>query len=198
MLDVARYFGGQLRARFIQAEHDAGQVKPVVEPFVHEADRFQQFRQAVQREEVRLQREEDIVGGGQGVDREDAERGRAVDEDEVEIIGGVGKFVAEDHFAADDAGQFDFDRGQIDVRRGDPEVFFFRGRGRPGSLPEVGDGRFFGEQVVDGWTLERGSRPRWSEACACGSISMRPTRWPERASAALTFTAVVVLPTPPF
>ena len=34
------HFGRQLRARFVQAQHDARQLQPVVEPLVHEADRF--------------------------------------------------------------------------------------------------------------------------------------------------------------
>ena len=159
LLDVAGHFGRELRARFVQAEHDAGQLQPVVEPLVHQADRLEQLAQAVQREEVGLQRQEDIVHGREGVDREDAERRRAVDEHVVEIVGGFDELVAEDHFAADHAGQLDFGGGQIDVRGGDEEVFF-RGRGRPGSLPEIGEADIVGEQIVNGRRLGRGSRPR--------------------------------------
>ncbi len=150
LLDVARNFGGQLRARFVQAEHDAGKLQPVVEPFVHQADRVEQLRQAVQSEKVWLQRQEDIVGRRQGVDREDAERRRAIDEQVVEFAFRFGQLIAEDDLATDDAGQLDFNRGQVDVRRGDPQVFFLWGRGRAGALPKIGDAGFFREQIVDG------------------------------------------------
>ena len=140
------HFGGQLRARFVQAQHDAGQLQPLVEPLVHQADRFEQLAQAVQREEVRLQRQEHIVDRGQRVDREDAQRRRAIDEHVVELVGGLGQLVAQDHFAADDAGQLDFGGGQVDVRGGDDEVFF-----RTGCHAARAESRcFLGEQIVDG------------------------------------------------
>ena len=54
------------------------------------------------------------------------ERRRAIDQNVVELIGGRGQLVAQDNFAADNAGQLDFGGGEVDVRGGDEEVVVAR------------------------------------------------------------------------
>ena len=139
-LDVGAHLGGQPRARLEQAEHDAGQPQPVVQPAAHQVDRLQQLAQAVQGEEVRLQRQEHVVDRRQGVDRENAQRRRAVDEHVVELrpvdAGGLGQRVAQDQLAAHDAGQLDLGGGQVDVRRRRPT-----GSARPAATLRPAAGR---------------------------------------------------------
>ena len=43
-----------------------------VDPLRDQVDRLQQLRQPVQRQEVRLERDEDLAGGAEGVERQDA------------------------------------------------------------------------------------------------------------------------------
>ena len=54
--------------------------QPLVEPLGHQVDGLQQFAQSVQGEKVWLQRKKHFVDGGQGIERQDAERRRAIDE----------------------------------------------------------------------------------------------------------------------
>ena len=149
LLDVLADFGGQSRARFVHAEHDAGELQPIVEAVGDEADGFEQLAQAVEGEEVWLERKEDVVDGTEGVDREDAERRRAVDEDVVEVGGGFGELVAQDNFTANDAGELDFGGGQIDVGGGDEQAVF-------GGLPKLGDAGVGRQELVDGWDARLG------------------------------------------
>ena len=142
------------------------------------------FDRPCKREKVRLQRQEHIIHRGQRVDREDAERRRAVDEDVVEIVRRLRPACRAESLRGRRRrpARLRRRRGRCATRRPTGSLQARRGR----ALPEVGDRRFLGEQVVHRRHVRAcGSRPRCSEACACGSISMRPTRWPARASAAL-------------
>ena len=76
----------------------------------------------MQRQEVGLERDEHLVGGRQGVERQHAERRPAVHEHEVEAALVLQQQVAQDDLAADDSGEFDLGGGEVDVARGDPEV----------------------------------------------------------------------------
>ena len=87
-----------------------------------ELDRLQQLRQPVQGQEVRLERDEDLAGRAEGVERQDAERRRAVHQDVVEVLVVGLELVAEDDLAADGADQLDLGGGQVDVAPADEEV----------------------------------------------------------------------------
>ena len=63
-----------------------------------------------------------LVDRGQCVERQDAQRGRAVDEHVVELVAAAGQLVAQDHLPPHHAHQFHLGGGQVDVRADDPEV----------------------------------------------------------------------------
>ena len=112
----------QPRARLVQRQHDAGDLQRRVDALGDQGRRLQQLAHAVQGQEVRLQRNEHLVGRRQGVERQHAQRRGAVHEDEVEGAFVLQQQVAQDHLAADDAGQLDLGGGQVDVGAGHPEV----------------------------------------------------------------------------
>src|SRR5439155_25904923 len=105
--------------------------------------RLQQLAQAVQGQEVRLQRDEHLAGRRQRVERQHAQRRGAVHEQEVERLGVLFQRVAEDDLAADDAGQLDLGGGEVDVGAD---------QGQPlGDLDaDLGERAVVDEYVVDG------------------------------------------------
>ena len=140
----------------------------------------------------------------QRVERQQAQRGRAVDEDEVvavlaesaavPILGSARSARSQPALPGHDADQLDLRAGQVDrgrddiesgqVRRGDDDLRE-RACRRPARRRSTGSPR---------WC----STPSAVEALPCGSRSTTSTRCPIWASAAPRFTVVVVLPTPPF
>ena len=81
------------------------------------------------REELALQRDDDAVRGGQGVDGEQTERGLAVDEDDVVVVDDGAQHPGEDLLAGHLADELDLGGRQVDVGRHEVEV---RGAGRAG------------------------------------------------------------------
>ena len=83
-----------------------------------------------------------------------------------------GQRLAEDHLAADDAGQFDLGGGEVDVRRDQPQVLARPAGGRrPAACSRPARRRATA-------TVPSGSTPRWVLAWACGSRSSTQTRLP--------------------
>ena len=73
----------QVGAGVVHGQHDALQRELLVaRGGLDLLDHAQNFRQAVHREKFALQRNEDRVGRGQRVGHEDAERRRAIEQDE--------------------------------------------------------------------------------------------------------------------
>ena len=71
LLDVRGDFGRQSRARFVHAQHDAGQTQSGVQTLGDDVDSPQQLAEAVQRQEMGLQRQEDLLDRRQGIERQD-------------------------------------------------------------------------------------------------------------------------------
>ena len=140
---VVGHFGGQPRARFVHAHDDARQPQAVIQAVGYDLDGPQQLAEPVQGQEVRLQRQEDLAHGGQGVKRQHAQRRRAIDDQEVEVPVVQRQLVAEDHLPADLAGQLQFGRRQIQVRRDQPQVVAYR-------HADFGQTRIPGQHVVHG------------------------------------------------
>jgi len=134
-----------------------------------------------------------MIGGGEGVEGEDAQGGRAVNQDEIksvlgregleekgealEMVFGTGDFnfgAAEVHFAGDQAEA---------VEGGGFDLFQERALAQEGPV---------------GAAPSSFSRPRPLVALAWGSKSTRRTRRPTEARHAARLMVVVVLPTPPF
>ena len=164
---------------------------------MHQADRFEQLAQTVQSKKVGLQRQKDIVHRRQRVDRQDAERRRAIDQHVVEVVLRLRRA---------------YRAGSLRGRRRRPA----RPPPRPGrcatrqpkgsspasaprpALPEIGDPRFFGEQVVHRRHGGLRVEPEVERRVRLRIDIDQPDTLPSPRSAALRFTAVVVLPTPPF
>ena len=153
---------------------------------------------------TRLDRDQHLGAGHQRVQGQQAERRRAVDEDVVEAVlaglrrgadpGVGGERLAQPALPGHHADQLDLRAGQVDRRRHHVQVLDVGGTALTTSasgMPSTST------SYVDG-------SPRWCstpsavEALPWGSRSMTSTRSPCWASAAAMFTAVVVLPTPPF
>ena len=170
-----------------------------VDPLGDQLDRLQQLAHAVQRQEVRLERDVDFVHGGQRVDREDAQRRRAIEDEVVERptvpLGVTLHLLAELDLAAGHAGQFQLDGGQVDVGGTDPEVLACL-------LTDVCERSVLDEDVVHRLVGQPGRLQHAAEVQRGMGLRVEVGQaargGPRRASAALRLTAVVVLPTPAF
>ena len=170
----------------------------------HHLDGLEQLAEALQRVVLRLDRDEHLRAGDQRVQREQPERGRAVDEDVVEALlarlrGRADPRVAGERLAA--AGSRAPPRSPARSRRRPGRWWRARPTGRAGPslwvITSASGSPSTSMSYVEG-------TPRWCstlsavEALPCGSRSMTRTRCPSWASAAATLTVDVVLPTPPF
>ncbi len=79
------------------------------------------FNQPFEREKFALNRREQFVGGGERIRHQNAERGRAIEQDEIESrIGAQGRqSFAETREMIIHPRDFDFRAGQIEIRRDD-------------------------------------------------------------------------------
>ena len=87
--DVVGDLGGEVVAPVVHGERDAEDRELGIEAGADPLDRLEQLAEPFQREEFGLQRHQDRIGGDQGVDREQAERGRAIDQ--ADVPAGVGR-----------------------------------------------------------------------------------------------------------
>ena len=79
-------------------------------------DRVDEVRQAFEREVLALHRHDDAVRAGQAVEGQQAEAGRAVDEDEVVVGRGGGERAAQALVAPLEADQLDLGARELAVR----------------------------------------------------------------------------------
>src|ERR1700674_492732 len=112
------------RSRLVNGGQDAADAKLRVELGPHPLDRVVQELHALHAEVLALQRDDDLVGGHQRVDAEEAEGGRAVDHHEVVLVLTGCELLLEERFAAHLGDELDLSTGELDVRRDevDPEV----------------------------------------------------------------------------
>jgi hypothetical protein len=100
--------------------HSSTQLR--VDPLVDQIDSLKQLAEPLQGQKVRLQRDQDFLGGRQRVEREQAERRGAVDEAEVELLLVRLHRFTQDDLAADHADQLGLGADEIDVGRQQPEI----------------------------------------------------------------------------
>ena len=103
----------------------------------------------------------------------------------------VAELVAEDHFAADHADQFQLRRRQVQARRHEPQIL----RHLPAHFA---DARLPGQNVVDREFVGPRLDAEVQRGVGLGIEVEQARLSPVAASAAHRFTAVVVFPTPPF
>ena len=70
----------------MHAEDHTLDIERGVQRLAHKLDGFEELADALQREVVRLHRDEDAVRGGQGVECQQAQCWRAVEDDDVEPV----------------------------------------------------------------------------------------------------------------
>ena len=122
---------------------DADHLELRIDVGVHLLDRVDQVAQAFEREVLALHRHHHAVGAGQAVEGEQAEAGRAVDEDEVVVIVDRGEGAAQPPVAPLDADQLHLGAGELAVGADDVVAAL---RARP---PGFGDRGAFQQDVVD-------------------------------------------------
>ena len=92
-----------------------------VQSFLDELNGFQKFAHSLESEELRLDRDVDRAGGGEGVESEKAKAGRAMDEEDV-IPLHLLKGVFEQGLRARQARQFNVGSGKIEAGREEVKI----------------------------------------------------------------------------
>jgi len=93
-----------------------------VERGAHAAQRRDQVRQPLEREVLAVERNQHRVGGDEGIQREETQRWRRVDEDEVELIAQRLEEIAEPALAREHRDELDLGTREVPVRRNEPQV----------------------------------------------------------------------------
>ena len=91
------------------------QLRSRVEAVARELDDLERLLDALEREVLRLAAEQGVVGGDERVDGQEAERGRAVDEDDVVVVTDAGERLAQRQLAAELAGERQLGLGEAEV-----------------------------------------------------------------------------------
>ena len=113
-------------------QHDAEPVEVRVEVLARQLDHLERLLDALEREVLGLGRDQRVVGGDERVDREQAERRRAVDHDQVVVVAELAEGLLERELAAHLAAQGELGLGEPEIGRDDPVVHGRAGLGAPG------------------------------------------------------------------
>ena len=189
--DVGADLFGEVVALIGHGEDDAFQLQLRVEALFDHVDGAHELGNAFQGEELGLEGDEDGICRDQAVQGEQAEAGRAVDEDEIGVAA-LGQSVAEQIFALVGLAEFEIGADEVGYGRDDGEVF---DRGLQRGLCQRG---VAGEQSVAAAPAQL-----MADAEAGAGIALRvdvdeQDLRPPTARAEARLMAVVVLPTPPF
>jgi len=121
------------RAGVVHGRENPDHLQIGIEPVDDLRDRIGQQGNTAQREELAFERNDDLVGGGQRIDRQQAQRRRTIDEDEVVAVAYPIEHPLQALFTGDFADQLHFGRRQIDIGRQQIHAF---GRGGQHDLVE--------------------------------------------------------------
>ena len=122
LADVARDLLPEVRALVVHGHQHAGDVERGIERGAHAAQRRDEIGESFEREVFAVERDQHGVGGDERVEREQAERRRRVDEDEVESFAQRLEQIAETALAVGQRHELDFGAGEIAIRGNQPEV----------------------------------------------------------------------------
>ncbi|KEO96598.1 hypothetical protein EH32_10240 [Erythrobacter litoralis] len=139
--DILGHLVGQAIAPIEHGESDTDDVEPRVKALLNPFDRLEQLAEPFQREKFALERNEQRIGGAQRVQRQQAERRRAVDEADV-MPAMLRELLAQFCRAILDRYELDLSPAQILCRRDHIE---------PGNAcrnHRLGDGVIVDEQVI--------------------------------------------------
>ena len=162
-LDFGDDLGGEVVAHEHGHEHATDGEVGVCATVADLLDDVGDFAQPFEGEIFALERDEEFVRGGKGVGHQDAERGRAIEEDEVErgVVAEGLERGAEAGEVLGGAGDFDLGTGEVEVAGDEPQV-----------LPAGGDD-FFRERAVAGEGAVNGQSLRRRKAEGAGGVGLR-------------------------
>lgn len=129
----AHFFCDLLRqdgSAVVHGQQDSCQVKGGVQVLLNAPDGVEQLRNTLQCVVLALNRNEHLTCGSECVDGQESERGRAVDEEVVDVIvlhEVVLHRVTEHILATIHGGQLEIGAGQVDCRRHTEQPFVLRG-----------------------------------------------------------------------
>jgi hypothetical protein len=103
------------RPRVVHGREHAVDLQPGIEPVLDLLDRLDQEGHRAQGEELADERDDDAVRRGEGVDREEAEGGLAVDEDDVVVVRHLPQGTVEDLLAGHFVDELHLGGRQVDV-----------------------------------------------------------------------------------
>ena len=162
-LDVAR----QARAPVVHRQQHAGDRQPRVELALHQRERVEQAGEALEREVLGLDRHDHPVGRDQGVDRQRAERRRAVEDHVRRLVAQRCERLAQARLGPGLARQLHVRRGEVRAGRQQAQV---RDVGRDERLARADAPA---EHVVDARRSDIFENPSPTVALACASTSTR-------------------------
>ena len=122
LADLARDLAAEARASVVHGDDDAEDVELRIQVLLHERDGVEQLGEPFERVVLGLHRDEDLPRGDQRVDREHAQRRRAVDEDEVVAVDVAGERVLEHVLVARASGELHDGAGQVRAGRQQREM----------------------------------------------------------------------------
>lgn len=137
--DLAREIG----AVVVHRQQDACDLDGVVKGFANPVDGIHELGNTFKGEELALNRYDRRIGCDEGVEGEEIEGGRAVDDDEVELPADIGEALTKAEFALGDIYQFEIGPGEIFIGRDDGDAI-------EGGRDDCVGGRGFGKKEVVG------------------------------------------------
>ena len=118
---LRRDIGRQVGPAVVHGQDDAVDRETRVEVVTNEIERGKQLGQSFQGVVLALERDQDGIGGGEGIDGEQSERRRAIDQDVVVSVRDAGELTSQPALPALDGRQLQFGAGKRDGRGHDIE-----------------------------------------------------------------------------
>ena len=148
MHQIVRDIGRQASGGLIQAKHNPADHQVAIQAAFHQGRGFKQFRQTLQSQKVRLQRNENFFRGGQCIDRQNPQRRGAIHHNVVErlLLAEFFNRPTENQFPTGSVHQFNFGRCQIQIRRDNPQVI-------DGQLLDIGQRFLAGKDIINSGSL---------------------------------------------
>ena len=135
---------GQAQTRIVHGEQEAFYLELRIHARLHYLYRVEELADALQGEVLALHGDDDAIGGSQGVDRDEAKAGAAVDEDVVVVLHDGLQQIPQDALLVLEVEQLYLCAHQVDVRRNDVEPFDVC------SIYNVADVHLSKQSIVDG------------------------------------------------
>ncbi len=167
-------------------QHHAEPLEVGVQRLLRQLHHLQRLLHALEREVLGLAGDQRVVGGHERVDGQQAERRRAVDQDQVVAALEVAQRPLQRQLAAHLAAQHQLRLGQPEVGRQDAVV---------DRVDRLG---LAGEHVGDGRGRRRRARRSSRTGCPAGRGRRTSTSRPTRRKTSASVRTVVVFPVPPF